>query len=126
MCFFYPWIQKLSLSLGLLHLVDESRADLPSEDARVCVKLSRVFPPSVDDFLSFAQRWAGLTLGLEGSFAHGLPGQQSSLTGQSKGHALLHPIFIQGNLLVNLPLSFPQLLPKDKKKQLIIHYSSLK
>lgn len=30
------------------------------------------------------------------------------------------------SLFVSLPLSVPQLLPKDKKKQLIIHYTSLK
>lgn len=55
-----------------------------------------VFPPSLDDFLSFAQWWAALTLGLNGSFALGRPSQQRSLRGHSKGHALLHPIFIQG------------------------------
>lgn len=48
-----------------------------------------VFPPTVDDFSSFAQWWAVLTLAA-------LPSQQRSLSGQSKGCALLHPIFIQG------------------------------
>lgn len=45
-----------------------------------------------------------------------------------ESRVMLCPVLLsfRDSLFVNLPLSFPQFLPKDRKKQLIIHYTSLK